>query len=203
MPLSNCPTHAQLRLRWWRRPRLHGLRHRRLSLAGPLLAATLALAGCAPALDWREVRVDGGAASGLLPCKPTVQERKVELAGRTVAMGLQACSAAGQTWALAQADVGDPAQVAAALDELVRSAAANIGAAADASAGPAAPVPGATPNPRARRVALAGRGAGGAPVRMELQVFTLGTRVFQATALGPALDREALDTFFGGLRAHP
>lgn len=172
-------------------------------LPGACLAAAgllLALAGCAPALDWRDVRI-GGAASGLLPCKPTVQERKVQLAGRTVAMGLQACSAAGQTWALAQADLGDPAQVTVALDELVRSAAANIGA--DGGAGRAVPVPGATPNPRARRVSLAGRGAAGAPVRMEVQVFTLGTQVFQATALGSSLDTDALDAFFGSLRAHP
>jgi hypothetical protein len=176
-----------------------------MSLVAPLLAAAIATAACAPALDWRDVRADGGAASGLLPCKPTVQERKVQLVGRTVVMGLHACSAAGQTWALAQADVGDPAQVAAALDELVSSATANIGAAAErvADGGPAAQVPGATPNPRARRVAMSGRGAGGAPVHMELQVFALGTRVFQATALGSTLERTALDTFFGGLRAHP
>lgn len=167
----------------------------------PLAGLVLALAGCAPALDWRDVRVEGGGATGLLPCKPTVQERKVLLAGRTVAMGLQACSAGGQTWALAQADVGDPAQVAGALDELLRSAAANIGTSADE--GRVVPVPGATPNPRARRISLGGKGAGGAPVRMEVQVFTHGTQVFQATALGPALDADALDTFFGGLRVQP
>jgi hypothetical protein len=43
----------------------------------------------------------------------------------------------------------------------------------------------------------------GRAVTEQLAVFTKGTKVFQATALGEKLESEAADTFFGGLRFAP
>jgi hypothetical protein len=99
---------------------------------------------------------------------------------------------------VATADVGDPARVGPALDELRRAAAANLGA------GEGRPlvlaVPGATPYPQAARVALRGRLPDGREADEEVAVFARGTRVAQATALGTALPADGLDTFFGNLR---
>lgn len=157
-----------------------------------------ALAACAPALDWREVRPDGSGLQAMLPCRPNTQARTVSLAGRSVKLTLVACSAGDQTWAIAFADVGDPATVAAALDELRMSAARNLGA-EPPTPQPIA-VPGATPNAGSVRIAFDGRLPDGSAVREQAAVFARGTRVFQATAVGAKLGADAVDTFFGSLR---
>ncbi len=158
----------------------------------------LLLVACAPSLDWRDVRPDGSAAVVLLPCKPTVSAREVQLAGGPVRLLLNACSAGGQTWALAAADMADPALVTPALAMLRTSALANLGA--DAPAALALQVPGATPNPESGRVAASGRLPDGAAVQAQVAVFAHGTWVFQATVLGASLPAEGVQTFFGSLR---
>ena len=166
---------------------------------GLAYAAVLSLSACAPALDWRDVRIAAGAVQAQLPCKPSTHTRKVTLAGQPVDMSLQVCSAGGQTWALAWADVTDPAQVGPALRELRDAAAANIGAQSSV------PLPlnikGATPHADSTRLQLEGRRADGQPVREQMALFARGTVVVQATALGATLPDDAVDTFFASLRA--
>ena len=70
---------------------------------------------CAPALDWREVRPAGSGITLLFPCKPDSHARQVQLGPHSVRLELHACTAAGTTWALAFADMGDPARVGPAL----------------------------------------------------------------------------------------
>lgn len=171
----------------------------RLPLLATLLGGALALGACAPALDWREIRPSGAALVAMLPCKPSTFERQVQLAGTKVALGLQACTAGSATWAIAWADVGDPAIVGAALRELQASARANLGAQPGRSL-PLAP-PGATPNPATAREALTGRLPDGKSVEEQVAVFTRGTQVFQATVVAPRIDTDAADTFFASLRA--
>lgn len=164
-------------------------------------AAVGLLAACAPALDWRELRPEGSGLVLLMPCKPERQARQVSLASTQVRLELHACSAGGITWGVAHADVGDPARVGAALDELRASAARNLGA-AQATALPLK-VEGATPNASSQRVQLAGHMPDGRAAVEQTAVFVKGTRVFQAVALGQALDAEAVDTFFASLRLAP
>lgn len=160
--------------------------------------AALLLAACSPALDWRELRPEDSGAVVLFPCRPASHARQVRLAGGEVLLTLHSCSAAETTWALAVADLADPARVGPALDELRRSAAANI--AAHQTRELALVVPGATPNPAAGRLALAGQRADGTPVQEQVAVFAKGTRVYQATVIGPTLPAEGLEVFFGGLK---
>ena len=163
-----------------------------------LLAAATQLA-CTPALDWREVRPPGSGMVALFPCKPSAMTRGVSLAGQTVSLSLHACSAGGQTWGLAHADVVDPARVGAALRELRASAARNLGAAAGRPL-PLAVV-GATPHPASGREQIDGRAPDGKALAGQVAVFARGTLVFQATVLGATLPADAADTFFGALRA--
>lgn len=137
-----------------------------------------------------------------LPCKPTPQTRTVLLAGQNVRLSLHACSAGGQTWALAFADIGDPTRTGAALVELRESAAANL-AAGPLQAGPALAVAGATPHAESGRWVLHGRLPDGKAIREEMAVFTRGTLVFQATVLGETLPPEAVATFFESMRVPP
>lgn len=167
------------------------------------IAAAWLPAACTPALDWREVRPEGSGLALLMPCKPDSQVRAVGLAATQVRLSLHACSAAGVTWALAFADVGDPAKVTAALSELRASAQENLRA-ADAEPLPLPlKVEGATPNDASQRVQFTGRMPDGRVVTEQMAGFAKGTRVFQAVALGPSLESEAMATFFGNLRLLP
>jgi hypothetical protein len=163
--------------------------------------AVLALAACSPTLDWREVRAEGAAVRVLLPCKPGTMARELPLAGAPVRLQLQACSAGGQTWALASADVADPARVGPALVGLRSAALANLGAGGAAEL--PLNVPGATPQAASGRVQAAGRQPDGATVQAQVAVFSHGTWVFQATVLGAQLPADAVDTFFDSLRVAP
>ena len=162
-----------------------------------LTAATLG--ACTPALDWREVRPAGVGIVALFPCKPNAMTRGLPLAGHGVSLSLHACSAGGQTWGLAHADVGDPGRVGAALQELRAGAARNLGAAAGRPL--ALKVAGATPNPAAGREQIDGHAPDGKPLAGQVAVFARGTVVFQATVLGATLPAEAAETFFAALRA--
>jgi hypothetical protein len=168
--------------------------------AAAVLVAALA-AGCTPALDWRETRPEGAGLVVLMPCKPSSYARGVRLAGQTVQMSLQACSADGLTWALAFSDLGDPTHVSAALDDLKASAMANLGA-TTSTAMPFG-LAGATPNAASSRLEIVGRLPDGNPVRKQLAVFSKGTRVYQVTVIGASLPAEAVEEFFGGVRVLP
>ncbi|MDP1900251.1 MAG: hypothetical protein Q8K96_07340 [Rubrivivax sp.] len=168
---------------------------------GATAALVLGLAACAPTLDWREVRPAHSGAALLFPCRPNAQERAVALAGESVRLALHACSAGGQTWGLAFADLADPARVGAVLAALRAAAATNL----DAPAGPPQPlpVPGATPNAQSARVRLNGHSPDGKPVQMQLAVFAHGARVFQATVVGPRVPEDAAQVFFSSIRFSP
>lgn len=165
------------------------------------VAAGCLLVSCTPALDWREVHPDESGVTALFPCKPDSHARRVSLGPHQVRLVLYACKASGSTWALAFADMADPSLVGPALSDLRAAAAQNVSAAA------MRPLPlkvdGATPNPLSQRVEILGRMPDGRAVTEQLAVFTKGTKVFQATALGEKLESEAADTFFGGLRFAP
>lgn len=162
------------------------------------LAVVLAVAACSPVDDWREVRPAGSGALLLFPCKPTSLTRSVVLAGAPVELTLLACAAGPTTYALTHGDVVDPARVSPALQALAASAAANVGA--EVAAGEPSAVPGMTPNPQARRWALRGRLPDGTAVAEEVLTFAKGTRVFQATVIGPAPAPEAVRVFFEGVK---
>ena len=163
-----------------------------------MLLLCAVLAGCSPTFDWREVRPEGSGALVMLPCKPSSQTRRVRLADEVVDLTLLSCRAGGVTWALAFADVLDPARVGPALRALGEAAAGNLGA------GPGEPlavqVQGATPHPDSMRRAFSGRLPDGQPAQEQMAVFSKGTRVFQATCVGARLPATAVETFFGGLQ---
>ncbi len=150
-------------------------------LAALLLPALLP--ACSPTLDWRQVQPPGWSLAAALPCRPDVVERQVPLAGPPVALTMWSCNADGHLFALASADLGDPARVGPALQSLVAAARANLSAHVESDQ--PASVPGMTPHPAARQLQLAGRRPDGEAVRANLRVFAYGTRVYQATVLGP------------------
>lgn len=160
-----------------------------------------ALAGCTPALDWREFRPEGVALTLMMPCKPDGHARMLALAGAPVKWTLHACQAGDVTWGLAWADVSDPARVGPALLALRETSQANL--AAPEATLRTLKVAGATPQPASGRWGLAGRAPNGRSAHGEVAVFARGTVVFQATALSLApasAATDAFETFFAALR---
>ncbi|MGY4827435.1 hypothetical protein ACVNIS_02510 [Sphaerotilaceae bacterium SBD11-9] len=166
--------------------------------AAALFAPLALLGACSPTLDWREVRPEATEAVALFPCKPSTDVRTVSLDGDRVRMRLVACRAGDATWALAYAEVADPARVAPALTALRAAAQANLGGAAE-RLGPMQ-VQGMTPNPLAERLRLQGKLPSGEPVTQELGFFSRGTWVFQATVMGAKLGSEPVANFFDSIK---
>jgi hypothetical protein len=161
--------------------------------------AALLLGACTPALDWRESRPQGSRAQLLFPCRPASHARSVALAGARVEMSMYACSAADTVYALSFADVKDPARVGAALEELARSLRSHVRPPEAAASQPVA-VPGMTPQPMSAQWRQAGSLPDGRAVQQRAALFSHGTMVYQATMLGPQLDAQAQEAFFGSLR---
>lgn len=153
---------------------------------------------CAPALNWREVRSEGGLVVALLPCKPDRLSRSLEMGGVRVPVEVLACSAEGSTWALTSADVGDAARVEPALIQLRQARSANLGG-REVSVAPAG-VPGMTPSPGAVRLRVIGVRPDGQAVAEDSVLFAAGTRVVHAAVLGGAPDGDALSSFFSALK---
>lgn len=162
------------------------------------LLAALGLAACAPALNWREVRPESSELVALFPCKPDRFARALVLAGGKVDMRLVSCAVDGVTFALSYAALDDPARIGQAMEQLRDAAAANIGG----QAGQPAPfsVSGMTPHALAQRWSLQGHAADGAAVLEQVGFFSKGLRVYQATVVGPRLDKDAVETFFNGMK---
>lgn len=166
-------------------------------VATALLVGSALLSACSPALDWRQLRPEGWGLGVSLPCRPADLARRVPLAGAPVDLRLLACSADGHTFAMASADMGEPARVDPALLALGAAAIANVRGRVDAEQ-PAA-VPGMTPYPGARRWQVSGRLPDGVAVREQVLVFAHGLRVFQATVVGPRADDAMAQTFFDSI----
>jgi hypothetical protein len=161
----------------------------------------LVLAGCTPALDWREARPEGSAARLWFPCRPASHARPVRLGGDQVEMAMYSCTADGTVYALSFADIKDPARVGAAVDDLSVAVQSHFQPVESAASQPAA-VTGMT-HGRATNWRLAGRLRDGRPMQERTVLFSHGTRVYQATMLGASLDAQAQEMFFDAIRVGP
>lgn len=186
---------------------MHVCRSFILAAASWVTASVLApgLAACSPALDWREAPVEGPGLTAAFPCRPIGQTRQVVLAGAAVRMRLQACEAAGSTFAVGVVDVGDPARIGAVMAALSESTLGKVPAASQASASAVAgwSVSGSTPQPGAGRWQSKGQRLDRSAVSLDTAVFSRGTWVVQATLISERPDSETSERFFDGLRFAP
>jgi len=165
------------------------------------LTAVLALGvllGCSPTLDWRSVALPDTQLVTELPCKPGRFQRDVTVSGVPLKLFMLSCEAAGVTYGVATADVGDPARVDAVLFGLRDSAASAIRSSAAVPG--ALNLRGVTPFSGNSSATLHGQRPDGEKIEESIRVFARGTRVFQASAVGAALPAAALGPFEDGLR---
>lgn len=172
-----------------------------LARTGLMVGILAGLAACEPTLDWRQIRPAGWQLGVHLPCRPDQHERQVQLAGRSVAMGMVSCRADDHLFAVTSADVQEPQHVTAALQALADTAAANVQGQVRVKL--PAQVRGMTPNPNAGLLDLQGRGPDGQPLRFKALFFAHGSRVFQASVLGPRSDERDSSPLFDSLEITP
>lgn len=163
-----------------------------------LAVAALALAGCAPELNWRDWRTDSPGVTLLFPCKPVRQQRTLAIGPTPRTVVLHMCDAGASSWAVAQMDVDAPDTRASVLKELVAAVHANLAA---PSGAPVGAVPEGTDRlDGVGRYRVAGRTPGGEPRQAEHLLLAVGGRLIQVSALGVRLDAEAVETFLGSVR---
>ena len=158
------------------------------------------LAGCSPALDWREARPAGSGLTMLFPCRPESDARPVATSGGPIRMNMHVCRAAGLTFSILFGEVAEPAHVTDSLIELRAAAVANI---AGSAAVQPWQVPGATPNAQGALLHIEGRLPGGRAVVEHAAFFVKGLTLYQATVLGDTVPAETADTFFRAIRLAP
>ena len=166
--------------------------------------ALLWLAGCSPALNWRNVPVPDAALTITLPCKPDQAQRTIELAGSPVELSMAGCEADGAVLAVSHAALTDPALAGAALTHWRAAVLANLGSGAAATAAdmPYAP-PGVLPLPQSVRTVVQGQRPDGSAVSAQAVWFarTVGpqVRLYHAVVYTDKPRPELADTFFAGL----
>lgn len=160
------------------------------------------LSACSPALDWREVAVDGAPLHLLMPCKPDHAMRQLEMGSRTLEMQMLGCEAGRGTFTLAYATLPQGVPPSEVLARWQAASAMRLGAATPSSQ---EFVPrGGLAVPGSARMSLQGRNPQGAAVAAQMAWFAhssaSGIQVFQAAAYAASLTPDALDTLLESLR---
>lgn len=163
-----------------------------------LVFSGCALAGCNPTFNWREVRVEPGGLTAMLPCKPDKGARTVPMAGREVSLDALGCEVGDATFAVLTAEIVEPARIGEALDQWKTATLANLRS-ASAQESPFRP-PGALGLRQSLQVAASGQRADGARVESRAVYFARGPRVFQAVIYAGQIKPEIAETFFSGLK---
>ena len=173
----------------------------RAALAVPLLMALLA---CSPALNWREMGLQGSSAHALLPCKPERATRSVPLGGTPTELAVVGCDAAGATFAVMTATVPAGQPPDAVLAGWQQATLANMQAdAAHVQRSAYRPI-GGLPLPHAQRVVAQGRRGDGRAVAAQA-VWSAhaapagGVELLHAVMYADRADPAAADAFFDGL----
>jgi hypothetical protein len=174
--------------------------HARRTVASVLCLLLPMLAGCDPALNWREVRSSDAGYTVLLPAKPVSFERSVDLDGLQVTMSMTAADVDNTSFAVATAVVTDEAQRTSALMAMQTAMTRNI-------QGEITEQKTITMKNGATAVQIRATGKAardGKPMVLFGRFLMHGTRVFQVIALGPTekLDAETADTFLNSFTLH-
>ncbi|MES2583778.1 MAG: hypothetical protein V4627_13745 [Pseudomonadota bacterium] len=165
---------------------------------GAALVLVVTTAACSPALNWREVPLQGLVA--LLPCKPDHAERKLQLGAVAVTMRMSGCEAAGALYAISHVQVADPAQLMATRDAWRQASLAGMQATTVSmpSSQPATPATGKAKtalNPEK----LDGKRPDGSTVQAQLLWMTQGLDIYHVAVYGPKLRPEMTELLFSEL----
>ena len=161
------------------------------------LVVLACVTACNPTFNWRDVRPEGTQLALLMPCKPEAAQKTVPMASQPTPLRMLSCDTGGVTFAVAVADVKDPADIPRALAQWQSATLENMKA-----------TPG-TPGAAFKLQGLAGAGVlvkatgqrtNGQSVGSQAAYFVQGSQVFQAVIYADNLSPEVAETFFSGLK---
>lgn len=165
-----------------------------MTRAWPYVALVVALAACAPALNWRQVPLDR--ATFLLPCKPDRAQRALRLGDRDVTISMAGCEADGVLFAISHIHQPDAASAAAIAGQWRTAALANMRATTVVDE-KMAPIAGTTV---VTRLSTRGMRPDSSEVRAQLAWLIAGGEVFHVAAYGNRLGPEQTDTLFSDIK---
>ncbi len=155
-----------------------------------ILACTLGLSACTPKYDWRDVRGDKVPFTVLLPAKPSVLSRQVNLGGIQASMTMTAAEIEDVTFAVGTAELPDAAQAQAALLVMKETLVKNIGGVIRQEK--------STLGKTLSTIDVDAAAPGGGSARvLHARLVASERRVYQAIVIGPAkaIRQQAVDTF--------
>ncbi|PHM19159.1 MAG: hypothetical protein CK604_13510 [Curvibacter sp. PD_MW3] len=153
------------------------------------------LAACSPALNWREVSLDGGL-KALLPCKPDHGSRQMPLAGRAVEMQMVGCEAGGAMFAVAHVKLGGVSEVAPAQASWQAAMLANMQASTPQLEAYSLKGAGVAPTPV--RLSAQGRRSDGHAVVVQGVWFAKGEDLYHAVIYADKVGSDMAEPFFSG-----
>jgi hypothetical protein len=174
------------------------------------LALTLAIVACTPALNWREVRLDG--LTALLPCKPDQAQRSVRLGATDIQMDMVGCEAADALYAISHVRAQDATHAAGLLSEWRAVTLANLHATsvqphafnfAKVTEGAYQVPSGATVaahNGEWKLLWVQGQRPDASAVQARLAWFALGVDVYHVAVYGAQLGPQMVDMLYSDLR---
>lgn len=157
------------------------------------IALVLALTACSPKFDWREVRGSDIPFSVLLPAKPAVFSREVQLNGVMLKMEMTAADAEGVSFAVGSAKVDDVSKIPGVLDAMQKGMLKNIH-------GTIAPDAGHT----GQDIVAYGTLDNGQPVKLVARFVSRASWVYQVVIIGKekTLTPEVVDTFMTSFKTN-
>ena len=174
----------------------------RAALGALGLAGSLGLAGCSPALNWRDVAIEGVRLQMQLPCKPDRTTRSVPLGGTPVELQVVGCEAGDAIVAVMTAVASPGSDPQALLQGWQQATLAN--ARARLLHSQTWHRPGQLPLAAAQRIQAEGQRADGQPVQLQAVwgAVTQGDRVrlLHAVVYAPQGRDEPANTLFDSLR---
>jgi hypothetical protein len=174
-----------------------------VALAAAVLA--VALSGCTPEYNWRELRPDDAHWIALLPARPATATRDIRLGDVAVTMTMHGAKVRDTAFTVAEAPLPAAGDAAAALAVMRQALVRNIEGKELASAQVVVPVVAASGRQAGAAPGLSVEAAGtirGKPALMQARLVAHAGRAYQALVVGTDLDPEQAKTFFDSFRLH-
>jgi hypothetical protein len=160
-----------------------------------LLLALVALLGCSPALNWRVVEL--GRLQTLLPCKPDIASRTVNLSGQLVEMQMAGCEATGVLFAISRVQAADATQAAGLLRALRQASLDNV------RVRELRPVGNNADAQTSLDLLAEGQTADGNTLQARLKWLQYGFEIYQIAAYGAHLSAEQTEGLVNEARLRP
>lgn len=175
----------------------------RMPFAALVAMACIALAAaCSPAYNWRTVTEPAEGYAIDLPAKPTVDERRVDIAGNALPMHVRAAHTQGAVFAIAAIDLPrDDARLRESVVEALRGAVARNVSASPIERPVQVPLQGGAGIAAIELVATGAAGGTHEQRTIHAWIVGRGKHVYQAVIVGAhAPPQEQIDQFFGSFK---